>query len=180
MALALYFITSCIGEILIGLLHFLVMVLLFFRIIFDFFHSICFNEILLHQAVNLLLFLSIFSQLILHKARKLLLLSDLYFSIESLQTSLHLDLLHVKIEHLFIAHFVITHENALAKFLYYGWCMYQAQTGLCSCTTSTWAQVPLISDAIKSLRPWLRVRVRNVHIAVCLIRHVIVHNSARY
>ena len=65
-------------------------------------YEVLFNEISLHQLVNLLLLGVILLELLMHELGELLLLLDLYCAVKGMHITLHPDLLHVKIVHVFV------------------------------------------------------------------------------
>ena len=123
MSFALNLVTSCVGEILIGLLHFLFEFLDLHLNVHLPFLSIGFDKILLHEGLDLILLLTIFAELILDESRKLLLLTDLYFSVKAVKTPFSRYLLHMQIEDLSITEFMITQKDSLSKLVHHLRCI---------------------------------------------------------
>lgn len=170
MSLSLHLITASVGEVAVSLLHLQLMILPFAYLVIHTLFCIGLNEVLLNEPLDLYLLHAVLPQLVLHKARELLLLSDLEIFVKVVVAVLHFDLLHMQVEDFFVAHAIVTHIYALAEFGRNSGGVDEAETGLGDCiATRRIGAVALLSHPRVLFLAWLRVGIREMHIAVRLV-----------
>lgn len=96
-----------------------------------------------------------------------MLLSDLHVAIEGVEAALLLDLVHVQVEDVTVPYHIVAHVHSLAELLVGRRCVDEGQTGL----SGYWRHVRLVAVVSHALEllAGLRVRVREVHVAMGLV-----------
>ena len=174
--MVLYLIGAIEGEVLVGLLHFDVLILFFLLFVIMTLDGVGLDKVLLHHTMDVHLLIPVFSQLVLNEAREILLLPHFNLSIEGLMAALHLDLLHVQVKDFAVAHFIAAHEHSFSELGRHGGCVDQGKSSFGRGRATRRALITMLSYSIEFLLSMLRVRVGLVDIAVSLISHIVVHN----
>jgi hypothetical protein len=114
----------------------------------------------------LLLLFPVLPELILDEAREFLLFADLNLSVEGLNATLRLDLLHMEVKDVLVSHLVAAHVDPLAELARVMGGVNEGQPGGFACRGGRMkGMVTCFSHSVELLFALLGVRVREMYIA---------------
>lgn len=117
LSLLLHLLSARVGEVLVSFLVLGIFALLFLLGILILLGIVGLEEVDLHEALDLVLLLSVLPELLLHELREFLLLSDLHVAIEGVKATLLFDLVHVQVEDVTVTNHVVSHKDSLPELL---------------------------------------------------------------
>jgi len=117
LSLLLHLLSAGVGEVLVAFLVLGIFAPLFLLGILILLGIVGLEEVDLHEALDLVLLLSVLPELLLHELREFLLLSDLHVAIEGVKATLLFDLVHVQVEDVTFTYHVVAHKDSLPELL---------------------------------------------------------------